>query len=161
MDKEVSGVIIFAKNKFTHKFLNEQFQNRTIIKHYTALVHGSMKIKNGIIDKPIHEFGSGRMGVDESRGKPSYTEFKVLKESDSLTFLDLHPTTGRRHQLRVHLYSIGHPIAGDLRYGEKTIQQEFPRLMLHARSISFGLNSNKTITVESQLPKIFFDYYPA
>ena len=155
LDKEVSGVILFAKNSLTHKLLNEQFQNRTIIKHYTALVHGKMNNKNGIVDKPIREFGSGRMGVDEIKGKPSITEYNVLKQYDLFTLLDLHPTTGRRHQLRVHLFSIGHPIVGDSKYGDKNIQQDFPRLMLHATNITFRLDSGKIFKVESELPEIF------
>jgi len=155
LDKEVSGVILFAKNNVTHKLLNEQFQNRKVIKHYAALVHGNINAQSGIIDKPIREFGSGRMGIDEIKGKPSITEFNVLKQSNSLTLLDLHPTTGRRHQLRVHLYSIGHPIVGEMKYGDKNIQQDFPRLMLHAINITFRINTGKIIKIESELPDIF------
>lgn len=155
LDKEVSGVILFAKNSKTHKLLNNQFNNRSVDKHYTALVHGIINANSGVIDKPIREFGSGRMGVDEKKGKQSVTKFNVINRYDSHTLLDLNPSTGRRHQLRVHLYSIGHPIVGDLRYGEKTVQEKFPRLLLHAKQISFTLETGKKLTISSDLPISF------
>ena len=71
LDKEVSGVILFAKNAKTHKLLNQQFAERIVKKSYTALVHGNVKEDDGIINKPIREFGSGRMGIDDRKGKPS------------------------------------------------------------------------------------------
>jgi tRNA pseudouridine32 synthase / 23S rRNA pseudouridine746 synthase len=149
LDKEVSGVILFARNANTHRFLNSQFNNRQIKKFYTALVHGVIE-KDGEIKKPIREFGSGRMGVDEKNGKPSATKYSVVKRFDKFTLLELNPSTGRRHQLRVHLYSIGHPIAGDLRYGDRTVQEKFPRLMLHAKSLEFKIPGGKSLLVESK-----------
>lgn len=155
LDKEVSGVILFAKNARTHKYLNQQFNNRTIKKSYIALVHGVMKNEDGIIDKPIREFGSGRMAVDEEKGKTSVTAYKVLKRFDNYTLIELKPTTGRRHQLRVHLYHIGYPIVGDTRYGDKELQSKFPRIMLHAKKIVFESSPGKYITVESEIPESF------
>lgn len=155
LDKEVSGVILFAKNARTHKYLNQQFNNRTIKKSYIALVHGVMKNEDGIIDKPIREFGSGRMAVDEEKGKTSVTAYKVLKRFDNYTLIELKPTTGRRHQLRVHLYHIGYPIVGDTRYGDKELQSKFPRVMLHAKKIVFESSPGKYITVESEIPESF------
>ena len=155
LDKEVSGVILFAKNAKTHKLLNQQFSNRTVNKSYIALVHGNVKKDSGIINKPIREFGSGRMGIDEKKGKPSSTSFKVLRRFEKYSLLELKPTTGRRHQLRVHLYSIGHPIAGDIRYGDKKEQEKFPRLMLHAKEISCKLYGGKPLYVHVDLPESF------
>jgi tRNA pseudouridine32 synthase / 23S rRNA pseudouridine746 synthase len=132
LDKEASGIILFAKNASMHQYLNIRFGERAVKKSYLALVFGELQEPSGNIKKRLREFGSGRMGVDDARGKESFTAFQVLKQLSGYTLLRLLPTTGRRHQLRVHLYSIGHPIVGDTRYGDKALQQGFPRLMLHA-----------------------------
>jgi tRNA pseudouridine32 synthase/23S rRNA pseudouridine746 synthase len=155
LDKEVSGIILYAKNSATHKIINRQFNERTIKKFYIALAHGIVKENDGVIKKPIREFGSGRMGVDERKGKSSETRFHVIERFKDFTLLELNPTTGRRHQLRVHLYSIGRPIVGDLRYGDKTVQEKFPRIMLHAKSIGLNLPSNKSILIEAPIPDSF------
>jgi tRNA pseudouridine32 synthase / 23S rRNA pseudouridine746 synthase len=154
LDKEVSGVILCAKNASTHKFLNKQFEEREVKKSYIALVHGVMINESGVIDRPIREFGSGRMGVDEN-GKESVTHYRVIERFSSFTLVELNPTTGRRHQLRVHLYEIAHPIVGDLRYGEKIIQEKYLRLMLHAKEITFMLDSTTQLTIEAELPESF------
>lgn len=155
LDKEVSGVILFAKNLKMHKYLNRQFFNRTVKKSYVALVHGIIKNDEGVINKPIREFGSGRMGIDDKKGKESVTAYKVLERFDNYTLVELNPTTGRRHQLRVHLYFISHPIVGDVRYGDKELQGKFPRVMLHAKSISFVNSFDKKIFVSAELPESF------
>lgn len=155
IDKEASGVILFAKNPKTHKYLNDLFANRSIKKNYTVLVNGVIKEESGKIDKPIREFGSGRMGIDETKGKNSITNFKTIKRFKEFTLLDVSIETGRRHQIRVHLYSIGHPVAGDLRYGDKILQSRIPRLMLHASRIEFKLPSNQDIIISSPLPEQF------
>ena len=157
LDKEVSGVILFAKNAVTHKMLNKQFAGRTVKKSYLALVYGNVDKNEGSITKAIREFGSGRMGVDEKNGKPSSTNFKILKRFKEYTLLELNPSTGRRHQLRVHLYSIGHSIVGDSRYGDKETQKNFPRIMLHAQSIKFDLRERKGIEIRCDAPKSFLD----
>lgn len=155
LDKEVSGVILFAKNSRTHKYINDQFADRKVKKYYTAVVHGTIKENDGVVKKPIREFGSGRMGIDGRKGKPSETKFKVVKRFRDYTLLELNPSTGRRHQLRVHLYSIGHPIVGDIRYGEKVIQEKFSRILLHAKSLEFQLPNGETLFVEAPIPRSF------
>ncbi len=158
LDKEVSGVILFAKNTKTHKLLNQQFANRTVKKYYIALVHGVINNDSGEINKSIHEFGSGRMGIDEVKGKQSITRFKVLKRYKKFTLVELNPSTGRRHQIRVHLYAIGHPIVGDIRYGEKKEQELFPRLMLHAKEIGCKLSGENFVNIRVDLPESFNEY---
>ncbi|PKL82034.1 MAG: RluA family pseudouridine synthase [Ignavibacteriae bacterium HGW-Ignavibacteriae-3] len=155
LDKEVSGVILFAKNSRTHKFLNDQFAERKVKKYYTALVIGVIKENEGIIRKPIREFGSGRMGIDDRKGKPSETKFRVVQRFKDYTLLELNPSTGRRHQLRVHLYSIGYPIVGDVRYGDKTVQEKYSRIMLHAKSLEFQLSNGNNEYVEAPFPSTF------
>jgi RluA family pseudouridine synthase len=155
LDKEVSGIILYAKNAAIHKRINRQFSERTIKKFYMALVHGIVKENDGVIKKPIREFGSGRMGVDERKGKSCETRFHVKERFKDYSLLELNPTTGRRHQLRVHLYSIGRPIVGDLRYGDKTVQEKYPRIMLHAKSIEVNMLNNKKVYIEAPIPDSF------
>jgi len=157
LDKEVSGVILFARNAAAHKHLNEQFRQRSVSKTYVALVHGVIAANSGTIDQPIREFGSGRMGVDRQRGKPCLTEFQVSERLAAYTLLQAYPLTGRRHQLRVHFYSLGHPIVGDRRYGDKAAQLAFPRLMLHAQEIAFPLPTGEQITVQAPVPESFWE----
>jgi RluA family pseudouridine synthase len=155
LDKEVSGVILFAKNAVAHQYLNEQFSHREVQKTYLALVHGIIHDNSGLITKPLRQFGSGRMGVDLQQGKASLTQFRVIERFGGYTLVKAYPLTGRRHQIRVHLYSIGHAIVGDLRYGDKGVQNQFPRLMLHAQEITCPLPSGKKVTIEAPLPASF------
>jgi tRNA pseudouridine32 synthase/23S rRNA pseudouridine746 synthase len=156
LDKEVSGVIVFARNADAHRYLNERFSGREVRKVYLALLHGVIQAPGGSISKPIRQFGSGRMGVDH-RGKPSRTDFEVQERIEGFTFVRAFPQTGRRHQLRVHFYSIGHPVVGDRRYGEQSLQVKFPRLMLHAQQIAFALPSGEALKVEAHPPPSFQD----
>lgn len=155
LDKEASGVIVFSKNSAAHRCLNLQFAARTVEKTYIALVHGRIRDREGVVDRPLRQCGSGRVAVDREQGKASLTRFTVLKKYSRFTLLEVHPLTGRRHQIRVHLYDIGHPIVGDPLYGDRELQQGFPRLMLHARSITFQLPSGRPVTIESLLPESF------
>ncbi|MBE3130525.1 MAG: RluA family pseudouridine synthase [Acidobacteria bacterium] len=155
LDREASGVIVYAKNADAHRHLNGQFDRREVRKTYLAVALGAIEANRGSINAPIREFGSGRMGVDAKRGKPSSTEWKIAERLDGAILVRVHPATGRRHQIRVHLYHIGHPIAGDLKYGDREEQGRFPRLMLHAAAIEFGLPSGERATVEAPVPPSF------
>ncbi len=155
LDKKVSGVILFARNAAMHKFLTQQFSQHTVAKTYIGLAHGVIRPDSGVVDRPLREFGSGRVSVDAERGKPSRTEFRVIERFESYTLVEAHPRTGRRHQIRAHLYSIGHPLVGDLRYGDKATQSQFPRLMLHSLRVTFQLPSGEPVTVEAPIPKSF------
>jgi len=155
LDRGASGVIVFAKSADAHRHLNGQFDRREVRKTYLALVHGVVGVNRGSINAPIREFGSGRMGVDARRGKPSSTEWKVAEKLPAATLIRVQPATGRRHQIRVHLYHIGHPIVGDLKYGNRALQERFPRLMLHALEIEFALPSGERVTVEAPVPPSF------
>jgi RluA family pseudouridine synthase len=155
LDRGASGVILFAKNAAAHRHLNGEFDRREVRKTYLAVVDGVPGPNRGQINAPIREFGSGRMGVDPKRGKPSTTDWKIAGRLDGAALLRVSPSTGRRHQIRVHLYHIGHPILGDLRYGDKGRQEKFPRLMLHAVSLEFALPSGERVTVEAPPPESF------
>ncbi len=155
LDKEASGVIVYAKTADAHRHLNDLFATRKVEKRYLLLVHGVIAADSATIDKPIREFGSGRMGIDERRGKPSVTEYSVVKRLPAATLLEAAPHTGRRHQLRVHFYSEGHPVVGDVRYGDKALQSQFGRLMLHAMRVAFDGPGGERITVEAPVPVSF------
>jgi tRNA pseudouridine32 synthase/23S rRNA pseudouridine746 synthase len=155
LDRGASGVILFAKTAEAHRDLNGQFERREVRKTYLAAVDGLPASNRGQINAPLREFGSGRMGVDPKRGRPASTAWKIAERLDDAALLRVTPSTGRRHQIRVHLYSIGHPILGDLRYGDKARQSRFPRLMLHALSLEFALPSGEAVTIEALPPASF------
>lgn len=155
LDKEVSGVILYALSPLAHRFFCVAFEERRVEKSYLAVAHGALSAAEGLIRRPIREFGSGRMGVDEARGKPSETRFRVLAQSDAFSLVRLHPLTGRRHQLRVHLYSLGHPIVGDTRYGTPAQRQAFPRLLLTSSGLSLALPSGGALHLSGVVPEDF------
>lgn len=155
LDKQVSGVVVFAKNSSSHKYLNDLFANGKVSKEYLALVYGLVAQNQGIIDKPIREYGSGRMGVDYKKGKPSFTEYFVKEKKKNFTLLRVKPRTGRRHQIRVHLYSLGHPIVGDLQYGDKTEALKYPRLMLHSEKLTFINQNQEKVIIKAGLDNPF------
>jgi RluA family pseudouridine synthase len=155
LDKETSGVIVFARNAQAHRWLNEQFETRAVEKTYVALVHGVIAGDEGVIEAPLRQFGSGRVAVDPQRGKPSITEYCVQERFKSSTLAEAYPRTGRRHQIRVHLYHLGHPIIGDPLYGDKSRPAQYPRLMLHAQTIKLQLPSGENKTLESPFPESF------
>jgi 23S rRNA-/tRNA-specific pseudouridylate synthase len=135
LDKEVSGLVLFALDAATHRALSLAFEHREVKKTYLAVVLGVPAWSELSATQKIHAFGSGRMGVDERRGKASTTELTVLARGAAHALVEARPVTGRRHQIRVHLYASGHPIAGDTRYGDRAAQSVYPRLLLHARRL--------------------------
>jgi RluA family pseudouridine synthase len=156
LDKQVSGVILFAKTPEAHRQLNLLFEHRQVHKTYMALVHGEIAGQRGVIDKPLRCFGSGRMGEDADKGKPCVTEFTVEERLTGYTRVKVNPLTGRKHQIRAHFFGIGHPIVGDTLYGDKSLQKTFPRLMLHALSIRLLLAPvGQDVAVTSEIPISF------
>lgn len=138
LDRDTSGVLLFALSAEAHRTLSLQFERQQVKKVYLAWVQGRMTSalrEEGLIDAPLREFGSGRVAV-HPEGKPSQTAFTVLRLEATRTLLELRPQSGRRHQLRAHLYSLGHPIEGDPLYGKERAAQR-GRLMLHALRIEF------------------------
>jgi len=161
LDKDTSGVIIAAKNQPTFLFLKSLFQNRQISKTYLAVVKGWLKEKTGIINKPIgiksgtikHSTHSDKM---KKEAITSFTVLKKFKKGDrEYSLLEVSPKTGRTHQIRVHLSSIGHPIIGDNLYGKKN---EEKNLLLHASSLQFTSPSGSKIFIESDPPSYFSNF---
>lgn len=139
LDKDTSGLILIAKNDRAHTALSEQFKTRSMEKHYRAVAFGHFADERGMIDAPIarHPNDRKRMAVVPG-GKPSKTEWAVLSPLRSAAYLDVHLLTGRTHQIRVHMQSIGHPLLGDRIYAPQLkLPVKIPRLMLHAFSLAF------------------------
>jgi RluA family pseudouridine synthase len=155
LDKDVSGVLLVAKSAAAHRYLNGLFEARRIRKTYIAIVHGRLAAAQGRIAAPIRQFGSSRMGVDARQGKACLTVWRSIGTVGSCTQVAVQPVTGRRHQIRVHFYSLGHPVVGDPWYGDPALQAGFPRLLLHARSVAFRLPDGMPVRIASPLPATF------
>ena len=156
LDKETSGLMLVAKNDGTQEALSRMLKDREIEKHYRALAEGKFKEPQGEIDAPIDRSKKDRkkMAVDPD-GRPALTRWKVLAEGRGCTLLDVHILTGRTHQIRVHLKSIGHPVCGDELYGNQR-GVKVPCLMLHACSLSFEHpRTKKKMTFQAPLPDDF------
>ena len=121
LDKDTSGVMVVAKEDGAFHHLVKQFKNRTVEKVYLAIVYGKFGQKEGLIDSAIgrHPNERKRMSTHAKRGRAAVTRWKRAEEFDSCTLLEIFPQTGRTHQIRVHLSSIGHPVLGDPLYGRK------------------------------------------
>ena len=160
LDKDTSGVIIIARNQNTFEELKKKFKNREIEKKYWAIVYGKLEKKEGIINKPLARSTTYKKQViagkkTETKIREAVTIYKVLKEWDNFSLLEVTPKTGRMHQIRVHLTSIGHPIVGDKIYKEKHSKSaEVPRQMLHAKNLSFDL-TGKRYSFQAELPDDF------
>ena len=156
LDKETSGLMLVAKNDETQEALSRMLKDREIEKHYRALAEGKFKEPEGEIDAPIDRSKKDRkkMAVDPE-GRPALTRWKVLAEGHGCTLLDVHILTGRTHQIRVHLKSIGHPVCGDELYGNGR-GVKVPCLMLHAYSLAFEHPRTKEkMTFQAPLPEDF------
>jgi len=159
LDRDTSGLMIVSKNNEAFIYLKNLFKDREIEKRYYALVYGRLKEKSGIIESPIGKLGGKQTtrldGKKEVSGKPAISEYKVVKEFNEYSLLDITIKTGRTHQIRIHLKSIGHPVVCDNLYKTKTQQcpEQFGRMFLHAYYLSFITPSGDPITLESDLPE--------
>jgi len=136
LDRDTSGVMVFAMSPQAQRHLGLQFERRHMKKVYVARVWGEMTEKTGTVDLPLIVDWPNRplQHVDFENGKPALTDWRVVRVEDGTTRVRLYPHTGRSHQLRVHMKEIGHPILGDPFYAEGPAR-DFPRLMLHAESL--------------------------
>ena len=159
LDRFTSGVILVAKNDAAHRALAAQFAGRQVQKTYLALVHGSVESEHGRIDKPIARDPRHRtrMTARLGTGRAAWTEYRVLGRFERFTFLEVRIGTGRTHQIRVHLASIGHPVAGDRLYGapaRSAAQTAHERFFLHAHRIRFQHPfSGQPVEIVSPLPE--------
>lgn len=176
LDRETSGIILFAKTREAHRDLSLQFEKREVSKKYLALVDGAVMEEEGRIEQPIGESQShpGKMEITK-RGKPSLTLFKALERFKGYTLVEADIQTGRTHQIRVHFAAIGHPLTVDSLYGQREAfflseikgkkfqlgkyQEERPlmtRTTLHAWRLQFRHpESGEMMDIQSELPKDF------
>lgn len=176
LDKETSGIIVFAKNAVAHKFINEQFSAYENTKIYHAIVAGSFLRDELLIDIPVMQNPNGRHGgmIPSARGKEAYTQVKVLERYKNATLLECQLLTGRQHQIRTHLKAIGYPLLVDSMYGNaeafylSNIKKRYnlpkgtdetpilSRVSLHAFSLEMAHpNGKETIKVQADYPKDF------
>ncbi len=136
LDRDTSGVMVFAQTPAAQRHLGLQFEKRMTKKTYVARVWGDVQGDEGTVDLPLIVDWPNRpkQMVDHENGKPAVTEWKVIKRGDNETRMRLMPKTGRSHQLRVHMLALGHPILGDPFYAEGEALA-FPRLMLHSEEL--------------------------
>ena len=173
LDKDTSGLIVFAKNEAAHKHLSQQFEERQTKKIYQGLVIGSLPDKQGSIQSPIaeHPAQNGTMIIHRN-GKESFTDYEVLVDFSIYSLVQFRIHTGRTHQIRVHMKEIGHPIVADALYGDgkpilvsslkskfklsKDVEEEKPilgRLALHSFQLALKAMNGSNIELEAPLPK--------
>lgn len=170
LDRDTSGVVILGKNESTQTMLRKQFQDRKAHKIYYAIVEGRPKLDEAMIDLPLaRNIKHPTTFIVDANGKPAQTYYKVIKTAEAknpetgqveiLTLLELRPTTGRTHQLRVHLNYLGTPILGDRVYGNSPANTKL-RLFLHASELEItipGQPTNQRVTFKAPLPREFSD----
>lgn len=159
LDKDTSGLLVIARNNFSHLNLAKQFAQHSIKRKYIALVKGRMEFDENIIEVPIARHPYKRKSMSAGFGKePKYarTHYRTLKRGDDFSLVELEPFTGRTHQLRVHLAFLGHPILGDVKYGRNN---KFVRLALHAKYLGFvHPRTGKFMEFSNAMPKEFTKY---
>jgi 23S rRNA pseudouridine955/2504/2580 synthase/23S rRNA pseudouridine1911/1915/1917 synthase len=172
LDRDTSGIIVFAKSEESHKELSILFEGRTMEKYYVGLVYGNMMTPKGSIDAPIMEHpGKATKMMTHAKGKVSLTDYEVLEAFRSYSWVQFQIHTGRTHQIRVHMQHIGHSIVCDPIYGDgkpillsalkrnfklaKVADEERPilnRLALHSQRLKFTLN-DETFDLVAEVPK--------
>ncbi len=161
IDKNTSGLLVVAKDNNTHAHLAQQFANHTITRQYYAVVHGKIKNAEGFIQAGIarHPIERKKMTINNVNGKNAYTSYKVLKNYNGFTLICAQLKTGRTHQIRVHMASCGHPLAGDDVYGPKKCIKSLNGQCLHAKTLGFiHPNTSEYIEFNSELPQYFVNF---
>ena len=153
IDKDTSGLLVVAKNDIAHEHLARQFKEHSITRVYNAIVYGNVKNEEGDIDAPIgrHKTDRKKFCVTPVNSKNAFTHYKVLEKLNGYTLIEARLKTGRTHQIRVHMQSIGHPLAGDPVYGPKSVIKELDGQALHAGVLGF-IHPTKNEYIEFSSP---------
>ncbi len=160
IDKNTSGLLLVAKNDSAHNFLAEQIKEHSFTREYEAVVYGNLKNDSGTVNAPIarHPVKRKQMAIVEG-GKDAVTHYAVLERFGDFTHVRLHLETGRTHQIRVHMASLGHAVAGDDVYGPKKVITKLGGQCLHARKIGFiHPESREYMEFTSELPEYFIKF---
>lgn len=138
LDRDTSGIMVFALTHHAQRHLGMQFEKRQVKKTYVARVWGRVEKRTGTVNLPLAVDWPNRplQKVDLEKGRPAWTDWRVVRHEEDATRLRLYPKTGRSHQIRVHMKEIGHPILGDPLYAVG-LARNAPRLMLHAEALKF------------------------
>ena len=158
IDKNTSGLLMVAKNDFSHNHLAAQIKEHSFTREYEAVVYGNLKNDTGIVNAPIarHPVKRKQMAVTSSGGRDAVTEYTVLERFGNFTHVRLKLKTGRTHQIRVHMAYLGHPVAGDDVYGPKKVITKLGGQCLHAKKIGFiHPKTNEYMEFDSPLPEYF------
>ena len=158
IDKDTSGLIIAAKNDFAHQALSAQLSDHSLCREYEAVVRGGFKEDSGTVDRPIgrHPVDRKRMAVTEKNSKPAVTHWQLLAAYRGYSHILCRLETGRTHQIRVHMASIGHPLLGDYTYGAPSPDKGLEGQCLHARALRFiHPRSGEPVRLETPLPDYF------
>lgn len=161
IDKDTSGLLIVAKNDKAHNALAEQIKEHSFTREYRAVVYGNVKDDTGTVNAPIGRDPKNRqrMAVVYVNSKPAVTHYEVLRRFEGFTFMKFRLETGRTHQIRVHMASLGHPLAGDPVYGPKKVITELDGQCLHAGLIGFvHPTTGEYMEFTSEIPQYFTSY---
>ena len=160
IDKDTSGLLIAAKNDFAHQALSAQLADRSLSRVYEAVARGGFREDSGTVDRPIgrHPTDRKRMAVTEKNSRPAVTHWEVLARYAGYTHIRCVLETGRTHQIRVHMASIGHPLLGDGVYGAPSPEKGLEGQCLHARRLKFvHPRTGEPVALETPLPPYFED----
>lgn len=158
IDRDTTGSLIICKNDVSHNDIAAQLKEHSITRKYRAIVHGCLKEEEGTVNAPIGRDPKDRkkMAVNEQNGKNAITHYKVLDTFKKYTYIECQLETGRTHQIRVHMSSIGHPLLGDEIYGGKTAGFHLTGQTLHAMTIGFRHPSTGNyLEVSAPIPEYF------
>ena len=161
IDKDTSGLLVVAKTDAAHQALTEQMSVHSIHRVYHAVVYGNLKEDTGFVEAPIGRDPKDRkkMAVTQQNSKYAYTGWQVLERFGNFTYITCKLKTGRTHQIRVHMASIGHPLAGDAVYGPKNCIRSLNGQCLHAKELGFvHPATGEWMQFDSSLPDWFQDY---
>lgn len=158
IDKDTTGSLIICKNDDAHNSIAEQLKDHSITRKYRAIVHGRVSLDEGIIDAPIgrHPTDRKKMAINEKNGKRAVTHYQVIERFDKYTYIECQLETGRTHQIRVHMTSIGHPLVGDEVYCNAKTPFKLNGQTLHAMTIGFIHPTTKQyVEYEAPIPDYF------
>lgn len=158
IDKDTTGSIIICKNDEAHRKIARQLKEHSITRKYRAIVYGRIMEEEGTVNAPIgrHPIDRKKMAINEKNGKPAVTHYKVLERFDKYTYIECQLETGRTHQIRVHMTSIGHPLLGDEVYGNAKCPFKLEGQTLHAMTIGFiHPTTGEYVEYEAPLPEYF------